>query len=204
MTGKNIAAHIVTMTVGASLLAVSMRLDPGSTLFYVLTICLALVWFLGSTIAEMGRRVFKLNARVLALHLLVGFGLALVFVIGAFALTQIPELRDPVRQLLRNANGDALALVAVITAVAGAGEELYFRGAFFQEFRGRRAIWLSTLAYTAVTAATGIVLLTVAAATLGAICASMRAHFDNLLGCILLHLSWSLSMLFVLPVILHV
>lgn len=58
---------------------------------------------------------------------------------------------------------------------------------------------LSTLAYTTVTACTGIPLLAVAAATLGLLVALLRERTGSLVPVVTTHLTWSMLMLFFLP-----
>ena len=88
----------------------------------------------------------------------------------------------------------------MITAVNGVAEELYFRGALYAAVGRRHAVLVTTLVYAAVTAASGIPLLVLAAALArprrGAPAARDRRHPRPHVT----HLTWSLGMLFLLPV----
>ena len=61
---------------------------------------------------------------------------------------------------------------------------------------------ISTLVYTLVTAAAGIPLLVLAAALLGVVAGLQRRVTGGMLGPVVTHLTWSLGMLFLLPVVL--
>ncbi|WP_260983416.1 CPBP family glutamic-type intramembrane protease [Kocuria salsicia] len=58
---------------------------------------------------------------------------------------------------------------------------------------------MTTVAYTLVTSLAGILLLALAAAALGALVGWLRERTRSLLPCVVAHLIWSLTMLFVLP-----
>ena len=105
-------------------------------------------------------------------------------------------------RLLAHAAYGSLSVVAVITAVNGVAEELYFRGALYAAIGRRRAVTISTLVYTLVTAAAGIPLLVLAAALLGVVTGLQRRVTGGILGPVVTHLTWSLGMLFLLPVVL--
>jgi hypothetical protein len=114
----------------------------------------------------------------------------------------VPFLRDPVQELLDHAEFGSLAVVAVITAVNGVAEELYFRGALYAGVGRRSAVLVTTVVYALVTAAAGIALLVFAAALVGLVVGLQRRVTGGILGPIVTHLTWSLGMLFLLPVAL--
>jgi membrane protease YdiL (CAAX protease family) len=93
----------------------------------------------------------------------------------------------------------SLTLVAVITAVNGVAEELYFRGALYAGVGRRHAVLVTTVVYALVTAAAGIPLLVLAAAVVGLVLGLQRRVTGGILGPIVTHLTWSLGMLFLLP-----
>ncbi len=90
-------------------------------------------------------------------------------------------------------------LVAVITAVNGVAEELYFRGALYAGVGRRHAVLVTTVVYALVTAASGIPLLVLAAAILGLVVGLQRRVTGGILGPVVTHVTWSLGMLFLLP-----
>jgi membrane protease YdiL (CAAX protease family) len=113
--------------------------------------------------------------------------------------SHVPALRQPVERLLDHAREGSLALVAVITAVNGVAEELYFRGALFAAVGRRHAVAVSTVVYALTTVGPGIPLLVLAAAALGLVTGLQRRVTGGILGPVVTHLTWSLGMLFLLP-----
>jgi membrane protease YdiL (CAAX protease family) len=126
------------------------------------------------------------------------------FLAGAILVAGVPELRDPVQRLLDHVRLGSLPLVAVITAVNGIAEELYFRGALFAALPIRRAILGTTLIYGLTVLPTMIPLLVFAGFVLGLVVGLQRRVTGGVLGPIVTHLTWSLGMLFLLPYTLDV
>ena len=81
--------------------------------------------------------------------LALGVLLLALFMAGAVVVAQRPFLRDPVDELLDHARVARSPLVALITAVNGIAEELYFRGALFAGVGRRHAVLVTTVVYTA-------------------------------------------------------
>jgi membrane protease YdiL (CAAX protease family) len=136
--------------------------------------------------------------------ILLGAGLALVFVAGAFLIRTVPLLNDNltpfIRTVLEHAqqgNGFVLLLVTVINGIA---EELFFRGAMYAAIPRHPVLW-TTVAYVVATLATGNVMLAFAAILLGTVCGLERRASGGILAPILTHITWSLSMLFLLPLL---
>jgi membrane protease YdiL (CAAX protease family) len=92
-----------------------------------------------------------------------------------------------------------LWIILVITLVNGVAEELFFRGALFAAIGVRHAVLISTVLYVLATVAGGNPVLVFAAAVLGTVVALERRASGGILAPILTHITWSLSMLFVLP-----
>jgi uncharacterized protein len=88
----------------------------------------------------------------------------------------------------------------LITVVNGVAEELFFRGALYAAIP-RHPVVVSTLAYTVATLATGNVMLGLAAVLLGLVVGLERRASGGVLAPILTHVTWSTSMLLVLPLI---
>ena len=130
---------------------------------------------------------------------LLGLILLAIFAGGALVVVRIPLLAAPVEDLLDHARLGTLWLVALITAVNGVAEELFFRGAVYASLDRRFNAIGSTALYAASTLFTGVPLLTFAAVCLGTLTAAQR---DGMAPCFAMIGFWSLSMLFLLPPIL--
>ena len=202
-TRRRQIAVVITLLIGGVLLGFSLATAPGDATFYLLTTALALVWIAGGlasgplhlgTIAVAGR----MRRPVLA-GLVVGVAAAAVFVLGALVLREIAPLRHLVEDVLAHARRGSLILVALVTAANGVAEEIFFRGAVFAALGERRPVLFSTIIYTVVTLATGNLLLTFAAASLGIVLALERRNSGGILASCVTHVTWSLIMLFALP-----
>jgi len=197
----------VTLAVGALLLALSLRIEPGSTWFYPATVALALVWSVGAVASgplhagrvPHWRRTGDPIRPVLA-PILVGLALAGIFTVGGLVVREIGWLDEQVRSVLDFADRGSVPVLVLVTAINGVGEELFFRGAVFAAAPRRPLLW-STLLYVIATAATGNVMLTFAAVLLGVVVGLQRRVSGGVLAPILTHCTWSLTMLLVLPLL---
>lgn len=194
----------VTLVVGAVALGLALRIQPGNDLFYPATLGVAAVWTVGALASG---RLYRGQAHtrdggtghpVLQAFLL-GAGLLVVFLAGAALVAQIPVLREPVEDLLDHARYGSLWIVAVITAINGVAEELFFRGGLYSAVGRTRPVLITTIVYALATVATGVVLLVFAALALGTLVGLQRRVTGGVLGPIITHLTWSLGMLFLLP-----
>jgi membrane protease YdiL (CAAX protease family) len=196
---------VVTLLVGAGVLTWALRIEPGDSLFYLATLALAAVWVVGALLSgplHLGRgrtRSGELSGRAVVQSLALGVLLLALFLAGSVVVARVSFLRDPVDELLDHAQFGSLALVAVITAVNGIAEELYFRGALYAGVGRRHAVLVTTVVYALVVATSGIPLLVLAAAVLGLVVGLQRRVTGGILGPIVTHLTWSLGMLFLLP-----
>jgi membrane protease YdiL (CAAX protease family) len=199
---------VVTLVLGTAVLAFALRIEPGDPLFYVASVGLAVVWAVGAFASgplHLGRahtRSGGEDARPIVQSLALGALLLALFLVGAVVVAQVPVLRDPVQHLLDHARLGSLALVAVITAVNGIAEELYFRGALYAAVGRRHAVAITTVVYALTTVGAGIPLLVLAAGLLGLLTALQRRATGGILGPVITHLTWSLGMLFLLPLVL--
>jgi membrane protease YdiL (CAAX protease family) len=197
---------VVTLLVGAVILTWALRIEPGDPTFYLATFALAAVWAVGAFASgplHLGRgntRDGKETSRAVVQSLALGGLLLALFMAGAVVVAQVPFLRNPVQELLDHARFGSLALVAVITTVNGLAEELYFRGAMYAAVGRRHAVAVTTIVYTLVTATSGIPLLILAGALVGLVVGLQRRVTGGILGPVITHLTWSLGMLFLLPV----
>ena len=207
------AVLVATVIVGALVLAWALRVPPGDPLFYAGTVATAVVWATGALLS--GRRPVRVlwphsaraagtrspSAQALA-SLVLGLLLVAVFAVAALVVGQVPVLARPVRHLLDHADAAWLPLVALLTAVNGVAEELYFRGALYAGVRGHDPVLVTAVVYAVVTAASGIPLLVLAAAVVGVVTALQRRATGGLLAPVVTHVTWSLGMLLLLPPLL--
>ena len=199
---------LVTLVVGAVVLGFALRIRPGDPMFYLATLGLAGIWTTGALASgplHLGRahtRAGGREARPIVQSLALGAVLLVVFLVGAAVVAHVPALRDPVEHLLDHARLGSLALVALLTAVNAVAEELYFRGALYSAVGRRHAVAITTVVYALTTAGAGIPLLVLAAGLLGLLTALQRRVTGGILGPVITHLTWSLGMLFLLPVVL--
>ena len=193
--------------VGAVVLALSLRLEPGSAWFYPATLGLAAVWAVGAFASgplHLGRITFREEPRRPVLTpIALGLALAAVFVAGALLVRSVPWLsflEDQVVSVVDYADAGSLPLLVLVTAVNGVAEELFFRGAAYAAITRHPVLW-TTVAYAIATLATGNVMLSFAAVLLGVLVGLERRASGGILGPVLTHCTWSLAMLLVLPLV---
>ncbi|MEU8819632.1 type II CAAX endopeptidase family protein [Actinoplanes sp. NPDC048796] len=197
----------VTLAVGATLLGLSLSVRPGDAVFYPLTVLVAAVWIIGALLSgplhlgsapRRGRR-----RRPVVVPVVTGLVIAAVFIAGALAVREIPALRDLVNDVLAHARYGEAALIAAVTVLNGIAEEIFFRGALFAAIGRRHPVAISTVVYAAATVATGNAMLVFAAALLGLVLGIQRRVTGGVLAPILTHITWSTTMLFALPALIH-
>jgi membrane protease YdiL (CAAX protease family) len=198
----------VVVVIGALVLAFALgRTDPGSVQFYGATLLLAVVWTVGAFASgpiHLGRIGIDetVAARPVVQPILVGLGLASVFVVGAFIVRLITPLADQVRAVLDFAGeGSSAGLLLLVTVLNGIAEELFFRGGLYAAIPSRQ-VPITAVAYAIATAATGNVMLAFAALVLGVVVGLERRASGGILAPVLTHLVWSVIMLYALPAIL--
>ncbi|MDP2775260.1 MAG: CPBP family glutamic-type intramembrane protease [Nocardioides sp.] len=189
---------------GAAVLGVSLRIEPGSVWFYPATFGLAAVWAAGAFASgplHLGRIQYgEAHVRPVLTPIAIGLAFAAVFVVGALLVRQIDPLERQVSSVLDFADQGSLPLVLVITTVNGIAEELFFRGAVYAAIPRHPVVW-STVAYAVATLATGNVMLSFAAVLLGVLVGLQRRASGGILAPILTHCTWSTVMLFALPLL---
>lgn len=199
----------VVVVIGAVVLGISLRIEPGSPWFYPSSLLLAAVWAAGAFASgplHLGRITDvagESQKRPVLQPIALGLALGGVFAVGAFLvnnLSFLSPLADQVNNVLDFATEGSLPIVAAITLVNGIAEELFFRGAAYAAITRRPVLW-TTVAYTVATLATGNVMLSFAAALLGVLVGLQRRASGGILAPILTHCAWSMTMLLVLPVI---
>lgn len=192
---------------GAVILGFSLRLDPGSKWFYPAGLLLAAVWAVGAFASgplHLGRIPFReRDSRPVFTPILLGLLLAGVFVAGAYlvrTLDFLQGLEGQVVHVIDYADQGSVPILAVITAINGVAEELFFRGAAYAAITVHPVLW-TTVAYGVATLATGNVMLSFAAVLLGLVVGLERRASGGILGPILTHCTWSLTMLVALPLV---
>jgi uncharacterized protein len=193
----------ITLALGATLLGISFSVRQGDPAFYPLTFGLAATWTLGSVLSgplhlghiHLAGRLRRPTITPIAVGLL----LAAIFVLGALIIRTSPSLVRLAEDVLGYARLGNLWIICVITLVNGIAEELFFRGALFAAIGVRHAVLISTALYVLATVAGGNLVLVFTAAVLGTVVGLERRASGGILAPILTHVTWSLSMLFVLP-----
>jgi membrane protease YdiL (CAAX protease family) len=201
---RQLVAAVVVL-VGAIVLGWSLRLEPGGNTFYVAAVLLAGIWAAGAFLSgrlHLGRIAggTEIFVRPILAPILLGLLLVGVFVLGSLVVREIDPLADYVSSVLEYADEGSLTVLAIITFFNGIAEELFFRGAMYAAIPRHPVLW-TTLAYVVATLATGNVMLGFAAIVLGTVCGLERRASGGVLAPILTHITWSLSMLFVLPLL---
>jgi len=194
-----------TLVVGATLLGLSFSTEPGDTSFYPLTFGLAATWVVGSLVSgplHLGHiRIGSRVRRPVVTPVVVGLLLASTFVVGGLVIREIPVLAGFTNDVLGYAKAGSIWLVALVTLVNGVAEELFFRGALFAAIGVRHPVVISTALYALATIAGGNPVLVFAAAILGLVTGLQRRAGGGVLAPVLTHVTWSMTMLFVLPLI---
>lgn len=197
---------VAVVVVGAVVLGVSLRIEPGSVWFYPSSMLLAAVWTVGAFASGplyLGRIATGTDdhtRRPVLQPIALGLALGAVFVLGGLLVRPIDPLADQVANVLQFAIQGSLPILVFITVVNGIAEELFFRGAAYAAITRHPVVW-TTVAYTVATAATGNIMLSFAAAFLGVVVGLQRRASGGILAPILTHCTWSLTMFLALPAI---
>ena len=193
----------ITLVIGATLLGLSFSVRQGDPAFYPLTFGLAATWMLGSLLSgplHLGHILLGGTLRrPIITPIAVGLLLAALFVLGALIVRTIPALARLAEDVLGYARLGNLWIIFMITLVNGIAEEFFFRGALFAAIGVWHPVLISTVLYALATIAGGNPVLVFAAVVLGTVVALQRRASGGILAPILTHITWSLSMLFVLP-----
>lgn len=194
---------VVVLVCGAVLLGISLDVEPGDRSFYPLTLLVAGTWALGGLLSgplHLGRIPFRGTLRRPVLTpVALGLVAGAVFVLGALLVRRVPPLAGYVDDVLAHATEGYLPLVVLVTLANGVAEEVFFRGGLFAAVGRRHPVAISTLVYAAATVATGNPMLVLAAVVLGLLLGLQRRASGGILGPILTHVTWSSTMLLVLP-----
>ena len=194
---------VVVLIIGATLLGISLRTEPGDTLFYFLTLALAAVWAAGARLSgplHLGCVKFRgRHQRPWITGTVIGVLLGGVFIVGGLVAREIGPVRDYIVQVLEYVNYGALWLVAIITVINGLAEEMFFRGALYSALGKFHPEIVSTVVYAVAVSAAGNPMLGFAGIILGAVCAYERRITGGVLAPMLTHFFWGLVMVLALP-----
>ncbi len=199
------AVTATTLVVGTVVLGLSLNIEPGSSVFYLATLALPIVWTVGALAAgplHLGhRRDGDALARPIVAPVIVALVLVAVFILGGLVTRQIPVFGAAVEDLLAYAREGTLWILLLITAINGVAEEVFFRGALYASIPGRHQVAITATLYCLAILPAGNLPLAFAAALLGVVVGLERRASGGILGPIITHLVWSLSMLLILPMI---
>jgi membrane protease YdiL (CAAX protease family) len=193
--------------IGVAGLAWGLRTDPGSGAFYISTLALSVVWFVGGLLSgpvPLGWETHDgQRRRPVVSAIIAGAALAALFVVGALVVRQIPALSDRVEKVLDYASEGSWPVVLLLTLANGIAEEVFFRGAVQPALPERVRLPASVLIYAGITMATGNLMLGFAAVLVGALVGLQRRATGGVLAPVLTHVTWSVSMFVALPLVIR-
>ncbi|WP_152361125.1 CPBP family intramembrane glutamic endopeptidase [Microlunatus speluncae] len=193
---------LIVLGAGIALLQLSFASPPGSPRFYLLSLALAAVWLAGGLllgpISWLPDRPRPFGRTIIA-PIMVGLGLAAIFLLGAVIVHRVPVLDRVLAGVFDYADRGLPALVLGITVINAAGEELFFRGALWRLVREPYRLLATTLLYALATIATGNPLLVFAAVLLALVVGRLRQVTGAVIAPILAHAAWSVTMLLAVP-----
>jgi membrane protease YdiL (CAAX protease family) len=196
---------LVILVLGTLALGGSLRIEPGNVWFYPAAFGMSVIWAVGALVSgplHLGRITQRDELRrPIASPIVIGLALAAVFVAGALIIRHIPVLDRQVSSVMEFADEGSPAVLVIVTALGGVAEELFFRGALYASVE-RHPIAVTTVAYGLATLATGNVMLTFAAVVLASVVGLERRASGGILAPALTHVTWSLCMLLVLPLLI--
>ena len=196
---------IITTAVGAGVLAWGLRAHPGSGTFYAATLAVAVIWTFGGVLAGPLRLGWITHdgelRRPVVGPVLVGAGLAAIFIVGALVVRNVAVLADRVESILTYARTGWWPGVLALTVANGVAEEIFFRGALQPALPQRLQLPGTVVIYALVTMATGNIMLGAASVVLGVIVGLQRRSTDGILAPVLTHVTWSALMLVFLPLV---
>jgi uncharacterized protein len=194
---------VVVLVIGAVVMGLSMRRDPGELTFYWLTLALAAVWAAGALASgpvHLGGICWRgRNQRPVISGIGIGLLLGGIFVLGGLVVREIPAVSALIVRVLQFAGHGSLPLIVVIALVNGIAEEMFFRGALYTALGRFYPLPVSTIVYLGAIMASGNPMLGFAAVILGTVCAWERRSTGGVLAPILTHVVWGLIMVLALP-----
>lgn len=195
----------VTLAIASFLVAWTLRISPGDPAIYAVTLALGTTWVVG---AMMSGRLYLGSAttrrgdqdsRAIIQSVLLGLLLVGLFLAGAVIVAAIPALRDPFLGLLLHARMGIVPVIVGLLFLNAVAAELFFRGGLYAATGGQHAVLITTFVFALSTVATGIPIIVVGAAVLGAVVGLQRRVTGGVLAPIITHLTWLTGMVFLLP-----
>ena len=201
----------VTLAVGSFMMAWTLRtvrVSPADPVIYAATLALGTTWVVGTLLSGKvylgggNRRNGGDGSRAIAQSFLLGIALTAVFLAGAAVVAIVPALRDPMLGLLGDVQLGILPVVIVLFVLNAVAEELFFRGGLYAAIGGKHEVLITTFVYALSTVPTGIPVLVLGSAALGAAVGFQRRVTGGVLGPIITHLTWLAGMMLLLPQVL--
>ncbi|MEZ0579060.1 lysostaphin resistance A-like protein [Nocardioides sp. MH1] len=198
--GLRRGAAVASWCAGTGLLRSSLASPPGSRDFYAGTAGVAGIWVAGAGLTAPGRREGGGLRHPVGTPLAIAGGSFVAFYAAALVARRIPPLESAIRRVLAHAVEGDTRLVLVTTLATGVGEELFFRGAWYDTLGGRHPVLSSTISHATSTAATGNPALTLASVAMGGLFGLERRASGGVVAPAITHATWSALMVrFVTP-----
>lgn len=195
----------VTLAIASFLVAWTLRISPGDPAIYAVTLALGTTWVVGAMMSgrlylgsATTRRGYQ-DSRAIIQSVLLGLLLVGLFLAGAVIIAAIPALRDPFLGLLLHARMGIVPVIVGLLFLNAVAAELFFRGGLYAATGGQHAVLITTFVFALSTVATGIPIIVVGAAVLGAVVGLQRRVTGGVLAPIITHLTWLTGMVFLLP-----
>lgn len=201
----------VTLAVGSFMMAWTLRtvrFTPADPVLYAATLALGTTWVVGTLLSGRvylgtgNRRDGGTGSRAIVQSLLLGLMLTAVFLAATAVVALVPILRDPLLGLLSDVQSGMLPVVIVLFVVNAVAEELFFRGGLYAAIGGQHEVLITTFVYALSTVPTGIPVLVIGSAVLGAAVGFQRRVTGGVVGPIVTHLTWLAGMMLLLPQVL--
>ena len=193
----------IVLFAGATLLGVSLEVQPGDATFYPLTLGVAAIWVIGGFLSgplHLGYLPFRGTLRrPVVTGLAFGVLAGVIFLFGALLVRLVPPLHDYVENLLAHARYGSLPLIVLVTVANGVAEEVFFRGALYAAAGRDRPVVASTAVYVLATTATRNPSLVLASGVMGVLFGLQRRATGGIQAPLITHLTWSVLMLRFLP-----
>ncbi|HSK33952.1 MAG TPA: CPBP family intramembrane glutamic endopeptidase, partial [Propionicimonas sp.] len=186
-------------------MAWTLRISPGDPALYAATLALGTTWVVGALLSgklHLGSgntRSGNPDSRAIMQSLLLGVLLVALFLAGAVVVAAVPALSDPLLGLLGYARMSVLPVLVGLLFLNAVAAELFFRGGLYAATGGQHAVLITTFVFALSTVATGIPILVVGAAVLGAVVGLQRRVTGGVLGPIITHVTWLTGMVLLLP-----
>jgi CAAX protease family protein len=194
-------AAAATLVIGTVLLAATLRVPRGSSVFTLLGFALAAVWIVGALVSGPIplRPVAQSTVRVTLSAGALGAAAFVAFLSASVVGHHLPVISGALDTVLAKADAAPVALVLGIALINAVAEELFFRGALHAAFERHRPVPLTTACYVIVTATTGNLALVVAAAVMGSLFSVERRSTGSVLASVVTHCTWTALVVLALP-----